>query len=64
MASLTIEQAARLLGCSVDTLRRLERRGLLHPMRTEGGHRRYARGDLLLAAGLVGRRPQDLALVS
>jgi excisionase family DNA binding protein len=43
MASyLSIGQAAKLLGVSVDTLRRKEESGELIPERSEGGHRRYS----------------------
>jgi excisionase family DNA binding protein len=38
---LSIGQAARLLGVSVDTLRRMEDRNELVPERSDGGHRRY-----------------------
>jgi excisionase family DNA binding protein len=38
---LTANEAAEYLRVSLSTLNRLERRGLLHPLRTPGGHRRY-----------------------
>ncbi len=43
---VTISDAARYLGVSVDTLRRWERKRKLIPRRTVGGHRRYARSQL------------------
>ncbi len=38
---LTAREAAEYLRVSLSTLNRLERRGLLSPMRMPGGHRRY-----------------------
>src|SRR5258706_16463194 len=40
-ALATIADAAKLLNVSTKTLRRWEARGVLVPIRTEGGHRRY-----------------------
>ena len=39
---LTATEAARYLGVSVVTLYRMEKRELLSPYRTPGGHRRYS----------------------
>ena len=41
-----IAEAARLLGVHPDTLRNLERRGLMRARRDWAGARRYALGDL------------------
>ena len=49
---VTIGEAARILGVSVDTLRRWERDGKLSASRTLGGQRRFRR-DLIVA--LAGR---------
>ena len=38
---LTARQAADYLGISLTTLNRVEKDGLLTPLRTRGGHRRY-----------------------
>ena len=38
---LTAQEAAQYLRVSLSTLNRIERRGLLQPLRTPGGHRRY-----------------------
>src|SRR5258708_1044411 len=38
---LPINEASRILGVSLDTVRRWEKRGLIHSERTPGGHRRY-----------------------
>ena len=38
---LTAREAANYLRVSLSTLHRMERRGLLNPLRTPGGHRRY-----------------------
>ena len=40
---LSIGEAARLLGVSVDTLRRWDREGKLASIRTLGGQRRFSR---------------------
>lgn len=37
----TAHEAAEYLRVSLSTLNRIERRGLLQPLRTPGGHRRY-----------------------
>ncbi len=37
----TAREAASYLRVSLSTLNRIERRGLLKPLRTPGGHRRY-----------------------
>lgn len=39
---LRAKEAARYLGISVATLRRMEKSGVLSPYRTLGGHRRYS----------------------
>jgi excisionase family DNA binding protein len=41
MSFLTAREAADYLRVSLSTLNRMERRGLLQPLRTPGGHRRY-----------------------
>lgn len=38
---MTAHEAADYLRVSLSTLNRMERRGLLRPLRTPGGHRRY-----------------------
>ena len=43
---LDIDQAAKILGVHVVTLRRWEREGRLTPLRTPGGHRRYTEAQL------------------
>lgn len=47
MPKISINEAARLLGVSADTLRRWEEEGKISPERTEGGHRRYDVATLL-----------------
>lgn len=37
----TAHEAADYLRVSLSTLNRIERRGLIQPLRTPGGHRRY-----------------------
>ena len=39
---LTAKEAAAFLRISLNTLWRMEQRGLLNPYRTPGGHRRYS----------------------
>jgi len=38
---LTAKEAITYLGISLNTLNRIEKRGLIQPFRTPGGHRRY-----------------------
>jgi DNA-binding transcriptional MerR regulator len=47
---LTMSQAAELLGVQAAFLRSLDSSGVLHPHRSPGGHRRYSRHQLELAA--------------
>ncbi|MEH1167353.1 MerR family transcriptional regulator [Micromonospora sp. CPCC 205539] len=46
----TMGRAAEILGCSQDFLRRLGDAKLIEPHRSGGGHRRYSRYQLRLAA--------------
>jgi excisionase family DNA binding protein len=43
---LPIGDAARLLGVSVETVRRWDREGLIQSIRTLGGQRRFARSEI------------------
>ena len=46
----TMGRAAEIVGCSQDFLRRLGEAKLIDPHRSTGGHRRYSRYQLRLAA--------------
>ncbi|WP_433796406.1 MerR family transcriptional regulator [Actinoplanes sp. CA-252034] len=46
----TMGRAAEMTGVSQDFLRRLEKARLFSPFRSAGGHRRYSRHQLRLAA--------------
>jgi DNA-binding transcriptional MerR regulator len=48
--TLTMSQAAELLGVQAAFLRSLDTSGVLEPHRSPGGHRRYSRHQLGLAA--------------
>lgn len=50
--AVTMGQAAELLGVQPAFLRSLDAAGVLHPGRSGGGHRRYSRRQLALAARL------------
>ena len=50
--ALTMSQAAELLGVQPAFLRSLDNTGALEPSRSPGGHRRYSRHQLALAARL------------
>ena len=50
--ALTMSQAAELLGVQAAFLRSLDGSGVLSPYRSPGGHRRYSRSQLALAARL------------
>lgn len=52
---VSIGEAARMLGVSVDTLHRWERDGKLTSTRTLGGHRRFTRSEIERAQGQEGR---------
>jgi excisionase family DNA binding protein len=51
---LTMSQAAELLGVQAAFLRSLDSSGVLHPHRSPGGHRRYSRHQLEVAARVRG----------
>ena len=46
----TMGRAAEIVGASQDFLRRLDEARLIIPFRSDGGHRRYSRYQLRLAA--------------
>ncbi|MGY2065720.1 MerR family transcriptional regulator [Blastococcus sp. SYSU DS0619] len=48
--AMTMSQAAELLGVQAAFLRSLDSSGVLRPHRSPGGHRRYSRRQLVLAA--------------
>ena len=48
--AFTMSQAAELLGVQAAFLRSLDGSGVLQPHRSPGGHRRYSRQQLVLAA--------------
>ena len=43
---MRIQEFAQALGVSADTVRRLERRGVLTPVRDWAGHRRFTEADV------------------
>lgn len=69
---LSVGEAAREAGVSVDTLRYYERENLLRTARTSSGHRRYAPGDLewiavltcLRETGMPIRRMREFAALA
>lgn len=46
----TMGRAAEIIGCTPDFLRRLGEAKLINPFRSDGGHRRYSRYQIRLAA--------------
>ena len=52
--ALTMSQAAELLGVQAAFLRSLDSSGILRPHRSPGGHRRYSRQQLAVAARMRG----------
>jgi excisionase family DNA binding protein len=52
--ALTMSQAAELLGVQAAFLRSLDSSGVLQPYRSPGGHRRYSRTQLAVAARMRG----------
>ncbi len=71
MDTLTVGEAARQTGVSIDTLRYYERENLLLAQRTSSGHRRYSDGDLgwiriltcLRDTGMPIRKMREFALL-
>ena len=53
---VSISEAARILGVSINTLRRWDKQGRLKAERTRAGHRRY---DLAKLKRLAKHRPPD-----
>ena len=62
--ALTMSQAAELLGVQAAFLRSLDSSGALEPHRSAGGHRRYSRNQLGLAARLRGLLDDGHSLAS
>ncbi|MCW2740760.1 MAG: merR [Blastococcus sp.] len=62
--ALTMSQAAELLGVQAAFLRSLDGSGVLEPHRSPGGHRRYSRAQLGLAARLRGLLDDGHSLAS
>ncbi|MGY1640976.1 helix-turn-helix domain-containing protein [Geodermatophilus sp. SYSU D00703] len=62
--ALTMSQAAALLGVQAAFLRSLDASGVLQPHRSPGGHRRYSRHQLSLAARLRGLLDEGHTLAS
>jgi DNA-binding transcriptional MerR regulator len=62
--ALTMSQAAELLGVQAAFLRSLDSGGVLEPYRSPGGHRRYSRTQLTLAARLRGLLDDGHSLAS
>ena len=63
---MRITQAAQLLGLSISTLKRLEKRGLIRPRKDRNGQRRYTIDDIQAIQALYypaapepARRAQD-----
>jgi DNA-binding transcriptional MerR regulator len=52
--ALTMSQAAEILGVQAAFLRSLDSSGVLQPHRSPGGHRRYSRAQLAVAARMRG----------
>ena len=62
--ALTMSQAAALLGVQAAFLRSLDSSGVLQPYRSPGGHRRYSRQQLGLAARMRGLLDDGHSLAS
>ena len=61
---LTMSQAAELLGVQAAFLRSLDGTGVLSPHRSPGGHRRYSRAQLAVAARMRGQLDDGHSLAS
>ena len=62
--ALTMSQAAELLGVQAAFLRSLDISGVLQPHRSPGGHRRYSRSQLTVAARMRGLLDDGHSLAS
>jgi len=62
--ALTMSQAADLLGVQAAFLRSLDSSGFLQPYRSPGGHRRYSRAQLTMAARMRGLLDDGHSLAS
>ena len=62
--ALTMSQAAELLGVQAAFLRSLDSSGVLSPHRSAGGHRRYSRQQLGVAARMRGLLDDGHSLAS
>ncbi|MGY1619746.1 helix-turn-helix domain-containing protein [Geodermatophilus sp. SYSU D00691] len=62
--ALTMSQAAELLGVQAAFLRSLDSSGVLQPHRSPGGHRRYSRTQLNVAARMRGLLDDGHSLAS
>src|SRR3712207_7243424 len=62
--ALTMSQAAELLGVQAAFLRSLDSSGILSPHRSPGGHRRYSRTQLTVAARMRGLLDDGHSLAS
>ncbi len=62
--AFTMSQAAQLLGVQAAFLRSLDVSGILQPHRSPGGHRRYSRHQLALAARMRGLLDDGHSLAS
>ena len=62
--AFTMSQAADLLGVQAAFLRSLDGSGALHPHRSPGGHRRYSRAQLSVAARMRGLLDDGHSLAS
>jgi DNA-binding transcriptional MerR regulator len=62
--ALTMSQAAELLGVQAAFLRSLDGSGILQPHRSPGGHRRYSRHQLVVAARMRGLLDDGHSLAS
>jgi excisionase family DNA binding protein len=62
--ALTMSQAAELLGVQAAFLRSLDSSGVLQPHRSPGGHRRYSRQQLGVAARMRGLLDDGHSLAS
>jgi MerR family transcriptional regulator, heat shock protein HspR len=60
----TMGRAAEMLGVTPDFLRSLDGTGLLEPNRSQGGHRRYSRTELALAARVRELLDQGLTVLN
>ena len=63
MTYFSLSEFLERTGVSASTAYRAERRGVISPARTDGGHRRYSQEDVAKLLGLQHQNPEKKCVV-